>query len=373
MSGCEKVEDIDDHEEDPDPFDVLMQRGTWLRQLRELAMRDEAEREAQQQEGTNASNDCLIHTLADGTTILHYATFLENQRFYDDLKHVDVNYIDYGPFGTGVSAPLLIEQDKSLGKGGICWDAAFILGEYVIDEFISKTKERKELRILELGCGTGVCGMMVAKAAESCCDTAESIETNVEVYVTDLPEILPLLRRNANLNFEQSSIEASPPTEQKRLILRDQAAVRDYISEESAHFTPGEPWTPKYSETSRIVSLHCSVLKWGDATDEDRHKGPFDLILGADIVATLYDPILLADTIDRLCSKSTVVLISFKERLSSIHRQFEQSMTSRFERSVVISDCRSRNSNPAVKILKYCGNHQTSRSCTEHIESYDDG
>jgi hypothetical protein len=38
-------------------------------------------------------------------------TIFGNQRYHDDLKHVDCDFIDF--------QNLIIQQDKSLGKGGL--------------------------------------------------------------------------------------------------------------------------------------------------------------------------------------------------------------------------------------------------------------
>ena len=84
--------------------------------------------------------------------------------YYDDLKHANINYIDYGHVGkkrncdvvggnngggcassTSTAAwdfsdgengggRLVVDPRKRLGKGGLCWDAAFVLGEHVINQ-----------------------------------------------------------------------------------------------------------------------------------------------------------------------------------------------------------------------------------------------
>ena len=94
---------------------------------------------------------------------------------------------------------LLVEQDKALGKGGLCWDAAFILGEYLIynanNTWRKRTRTRTATKIIELGCGTGLCGMLLAKGiiAAGCGSndsSSSSLGGAVEVALTDLHELL---------------------------------------------------------------------------------------------------------------------------------------------------------------------------------------
>ena len=48
----------------------------------------------------------------------------------------------------------------------------------------------------------------------------------------------------------------------------------------------------------------------------------YDLIIGADIVASLYDPVALANAIYSLAGKHTKVYISFKGRAEEYHDAF---------------------------------------------------
>ena len=107
----------------------LMNRGEFLRQLREMELADQAERDKhaitleettpsqstrQQQQGED-----VIYTLANQKKVLCYDSFLKHQRYYDDLKHVDCQFIDFGIIGNNSGGRLVMEQDKSLGKGGL--------------------------------------------------------------------------------------------------------------------------------------------------------------------------------------------------------------------------------------------------------------
>lgn len=291
-----------------DAFDSLMRKGEFMRRLRELELQDEAERAAQ--EDSCESNDSVTTTSA-GQQIFIYETFLAHQRYYDDSKHINYKYIDYGTLGT--STPLVIEQDHRLGKGGLCWDAAFILGEYV--ENVLKSNPLLHTKtFIELGSGTGLAGLMVAKAL------------NVHVTMTDLPELMSLLQRNISRNLPRKASDTKDLDE----------VYWEYMGGESGR------------RDSR-GSASASVLCWGNKEQEASH-GTFDVILGADLVASLYDPYALADTVFHLCHNSTKVYISFKERQTEYHVMFETAMRKRFTKLEILSP-QSRNANPGVRII----------------------
>lgn len=294
------------------PADRLLRRGDLLRKLRELEEQDEAERAIQASIDEDSLREDFTR-LSTGDTVLRYESFLDNQRYYDDLKHVDHRFVDYGKFDT--QSPLLVEQDKRMGKGGLCWDAAFILGEYVIDRF-KEEKPDKPINAIELGSGTGLAGLIVAKALPG-----------AVVVLTDLPELMPLLTRNIELNFGS----------------RDE--LRDHVNP-----VLGEYLAKDHSNGEVRGSATASVLRWGDK-EQEMSFGTFDVVLGADVVATLYDPIALSETIAQLSHSRTVVYVSFKERLSSVHRQFESAMKAIFAVVDFVHPKNGRNHNPDVRIL----------------------
>jgi hypothetical protein len=303
--------DEDDDDDDDDTADPMLQRGQVLRELRAMEQQDEVERAHSLSSDTDATLAPVTTTLPNGETILCYESFLAHQLCYDDLKHVDHKFIDYGDFKT--ETRLVIEQDKSLGKGGLCWDAAFILGEHIV-QTIKDTP--LPIRAIELGCGTGLCGLIVGKAV-----------SNAHIVLTDLPELLLLLTRNVARNFNERTNEKS---------LEVAGASERVIQNNPNNGFRG--------------SVMASVLCWGNLEQEAQH-GKFDIVFGADVVSTLYDPIALAETISNLSHSQSIVYVSFKERLSSIHRQFEESMHERFGTIEILQPRTSRNLNPEVHIL----------------------
>lgn len=178
---------------------------------------------------------------------------------------------------------------------------------------IQATKAERTARLIELGAGTGICGLLIAKNVP-----------HVAVSLTDLPQLQRLLSRNAN-----------------RLLF---GHGNDLDLKEFA---------PSTREFDLQSSVEVFELDWAD--DSGSH-GTFDVVLGADVVATLYDPVALAQSIHRLCHAETLVYISFKERLSSVHRAFESEMERLFSKVRVIDNITdgktlSSNHNPDVHVL----------------------
>jgi len=381
-NGNEAEEEEEEEEEPPEPFFQLMNRGNYLRQLRMLAEADEMERsslpeEDEMQGSYGAIGSCVggvvvgveekkeecSHDVATNTTatainnnkascqaqevqqisnkhrLLSYPTYLSHQRYHDDLKHVDMHYIDYGVIPSALltgdamednGGKLIVEQRKRLGKGGLCWDAAFVLGEHVIaveEEWNAKSASKadeesngddgecfsKKTTVLELGAGTGLCGLMIAKA------------TNSHVTITDLPELEGLMLDNVLRNFGSGGDA--------------EAEVERDLDLPSLTTHDGKA---KGTVTSR-------VLRWG--VEEDYGGAPFDVIVGADIVASLYDPIALAQTLHDLSGPNTKIYISSKARLDKPHQEFDAEIDRLFESVKRVKEPKSRLKSPNVFLI----------------------
>ena len=348
------------HEHDDEPLgiaDAMMRRGDHLRMLRMMAEQDEAERARERavndddaeagrhHSGGGCSSSSLLPleqdeydvlpTSSGGSKILRYDSYLRHQRYYDDLKHVDYHYIDYGDIHRA-GGHLVIRQQKSLGKGGICWDAAFILAEHLIacqEEWKvekrgldknSNGSDTPQTTLCELGAGTGLSGFMVAKACQS------------HVFVTDLPELLDLMKENYEMNFVDGKCDGSGGTEAEE----GNSLLRQKFG----------------SELSKSQgTAEAKVLRWG--VESDYEGAPFDVVFGADIVASLYDPIALANTFYDLCGPESKVYLSYKGRLDEPHLLFEAELKRLFSRVERIEppNIYSRNKNPGVCILKAWG------------------
>mmetsp|Transcript_2362 Transcript_2362/g.4722 ORF Transcript_2362/g.4722 Transcript_2362/m.4722 type:complete len:451 (-) Transcript_2362:59-1411(-) len=382
----EHDDDDDDDDDDVDTaFRQMMNRGSYLRQLRLIALEDERERQAaathnQVIHGNNSrvnyddDVDCEekkeeydeslpsffscndVTSLHDvvaqekmmedkvrilpttNEKVLDYNSYLAHQRYYDDLKHIDIKYMDFGNIanasGDVDGGRLIVEQRKSLGKGGFCWDAGFILGEHVIaheeewntavvgdgDDNAAATSSASPPRIVELGAGTGLTGLMIAKATES------------DVVITDLPELEGLMEDNVRRNFGG----------ERRL--EDDDVVGD--SDASSSMTSS---TAARDRSAAGGTVSSRVLRWG--VEEDYLGAPYDVIVGADIVTSLYDPQALARALHALSGPGTRIYISGKARLDRPHEEFDAEMERLFERVERIWEPSSRLRSPDVFII----------------------
>ena len=342
------------------PFEQLMNCGSYLRQLRHLALTNEYERQAKnyaesvrhypdagffceekkEEEHDDIMSASIATTVAAShveeledsihilpTTkekVLDYNSYLAHQRYYDDLKHIDIKYIDFGNITNAANngddsdgGRLIVEQQKRLGKGGFCWNAGFILGEHVIahegEWNANNHVQHTPPRVVELGAGTGLTGLMIAKATKS------------HVVITDLPELKELMNDNIRRNFGGGGTNDA-----------------SFIDEYSNKLITYDDKRAKGTITSR-------VLRWG--IQEDYQGAPYDVIIGADIVTSLYDPVALAQALYALSGPNTKIYISVKARLDKPHEEFDVEMERLFERVEKIDKPSSRLRSPDVFIV----------------------
>ena len=233
----------DENDNDHDNYDAceeLFRRGEMLRKLRQLEREDEELRQQQQQvdnddkEGSSSSSSSSISSsIVENSNTLCYKKYLKNQGgIYDDYKHVNFQYVDFGTIddasGDDIDSNnnsnnnnnnnssitksqqqqshLIIEQDRRLGKGGFIWDAGFILAQSVLrmeereKEWLFPTS--RQHRVIELGAGTGVTSLMIARSYPSS-----------KVHLTDMPLLQPLLEKNCKscTNATHSVLEWGKP------------------------------------------------------------------------------------------------------------------------------------------------------------------
>jgi hypothetical protein len=157
------------------------------------------------------------------------------------------------------------------------------------------------------------------------------------VTLTDLPRLLPLLESNVAMNFCPIRLDGTGGTD---------PILRDYLLCRCA----GAPGLASDS-SGRICAR---ALEWTESPpSDDGEPSSFDVIVAADAVASIYDPAALACTIHRLSHPGSTACLSFKERLSSVHREFERKLAALFEDVQVLppSAHASRNRNEDVRIL----------------------
>lgn len=157
------------------------------------------------------------------------------------------------------------------GLGGVVWDGSILLC-YLLDSIDVHTLQ--SMRILEFGCGAGLCGLLAAKIG------ADVILTD---RVTDLVEMN----------------------------------------------------TQSIKQTSRIpLNISIIPLDWSDQSSYEHDFGNLDLILGAEIACLLQQQDYLLSLIDSLClsSSRSVILLTF-DGLSNTHpmSKYEAAILDKFK------------------------------------------
>ena len=189
-------------------------------------------------------------------------------------------------------AAITLATQASVGVAGVVWEAAKVLSRVILSHpaevGLARTKASAtpaRLRVLELGSGTGICGLVVAAAASSSVLEAESdgyTRSTVErVLCTDCEAALPLLRSNVIRNTSGSG--------------------------------PSAPIAASVAVESAELDWVTFALKMGaegdDSGGDDKSpsiaRDSWDLILGADCT---YDTTLrpyLAHLLGKLLSRAT--------------------------------------------------------------------
>ncbi|CAM9536576.1 unnamed protein product, partial [Hapterophycus canaliculatus] len=92
---------------------------------------------------------------------------------------------------------VIIQQDVA-DVGSIVWDAEIILAHYLDQAYGSRLSG---MRVLELGAGTGLAGIVAARLGAS-------------VVLTDQSKLLPTLMKNARANAWDLEVgQSRPPTD----------------------------------------------------------------------------------------------------------------------------------------------------------------
>mmetsp|Transcript_28893 Transcript_28893/g.29251 ORF Transcript_28893/g.29251 Transcript_28893/m.29251 type:complete len:322 (-) Transcript_28893:266-1231(-) len=310
---------IDEEEMKADDGGALVMNRDRLQELLQILKKEEEVRYLDCKKSDNesqSSDDDLILENDDGSTTLVYDSYLEHQKYYDDMKHIDVNFIDFGQLAEGTEN-LVIEQKKDLGKfgkGGMCWDSGFILFEHLvsIESTWNSSLEgvmngfTRPVRVVELGSGTGVTGLALAKS------------TYCHVVATDLPDVAELIHKNLVRNFYSCD--------------------QNFSSEEK--------------KTDNVMSrgtAEVQVLRWG--VEDDYIGLEADILIGADVVTSIYDEDALLKTITALSSVYTKVYLAYRSRITEQRKSFETKLK-HFYRNVCCTKPSSRNRHPDIFIFE---------------------
>uniref|UniRef100_A0A3P9HTH0 EEF1A lysine methyltransferase 3 n=1 Tax=Oryzias latipes TaxID=8090 RepID=A0A3P9HTH0_ORYLA len=169
----------------------------------------------------------------------------------------------------------------NLGVAAAVWEAAVHLCRFLEDQSVNL----KGMRIIELGAGTGLVGILAARLG-------------AEVTLTDLPLALPQLQANVSANTLSSGWPSTEPA--------------------------------------------VLPLSWGE--DHLNFPSDWDLVLGADIIYLPETYPLLLKTLAHLCKSGAVVYLSSKMRREhGTHIFFEEYLPSRFHVMLIHRDEKQNN------------------------------
>ncbi|ORY35866.1 putative methyltransferase-domain-containing protein [Naematelia encephala] len=180
----------------------------------------------------------------------------------------------------GLNNDVRLLVDAGPGCGGIAWPAGEVLSRYLAYRHEHDPDKLKGRTIIELGSGTGLVGIV-----------AGMLESTANIWVTDQPQLLDLMRSNAEINIPGSS------------------------------------------------NVHVSELNWGEDIPENVPAKEATLVLAADCV--YFEPAfpLLVHTLCLLAplGKEIEILFCWKKRRKADKRFFAL-LKKHFDQEMVMDD-----------------------------------
>ncbi|KAJ3233192.1 Platinum sensitivity protein [Chytriomyces hyalinus] len=174
-------------------------------------------------------------------------------------------------------------------SGTTVWEGGVALARHLAAESAKKKVDMKGKSCIDLGSGTGIVGIVCAKLG-------------AEVLLTDIdhPAILAILTKNAGQNILSSKSNSNS----------SDSAINPTLAEAAGTATilPLE-----WDSPARIPSEIAS-------------KGPFDIIVGADVVYSMETVVKLVDTIEALSDRRTDIWIGHEHRDPRVSAHFLELM-----------------------------------------------
>ena len=152
----------------------------------------------------------------------------------------------------------VVQQDKAVGIGGVAWQACLALG-HALDRDRGLFPHPAPARVLELGCGTALCGL---------CAWLLGAE---EVVVTDSADCRSLVERS---------------------ILETRESL---------------------PEGAELGAIRYAPLRWGQPTPAEV-AGEWDLVLGSDLTYNEEDHSVLLRTLRDVCTERSRVVLAHQRR-----------------------------------------------------------
>jgi Lysine methyltransferase len=274
---------------------------------------------------SNTDDDVVEHDVSDIFFQLANAPLVS---FRLSSRVRDINDNCNSDRGGNTKGEVVIEQDvKGAAQkhtGGIVWETAYLLLEYLIHQiqllskrgvgdncieqrsnvfsFLQKelslgimnddaavASESRPCTIVELGAGCGMLGLTIHKTLEMTLDTHNTIKTGIlpwRVILTETAEVMHNLERNYHRNFRasnQTSSASSSPSQSVSICELDWINYREHCQEAG-------------------IAAHS-----------------VDLVVGTDVVFSTRFVEPLLRTMEYLCHDMTVMILCLQERCPDSH------------------------------------------------------
>lgn len=166
-----------------------------------------------------------------------------------------------------ITPDIVVHATQNIDSGSCIWDASLVLASYFANPKRFSSDFWRGKRVLELGAGCGVTGIVMA-------------HLGANVVLTELADELKLLQKNVDQN----------PI----------IATSDNSTENGKH----------------VGSVTTKEYFWG--SDPSHLEGPFDIVIAADCVYELQLFDMLAKACSDVCSKDTKAYFCIEHRWSDV-------------------------------------------------------
>jgi len=247
----------------------------------------------------------------------------------------------------------MIHQDPSGkwagGVGSTIWDAGIVLARYFEHQVNEGSDCFEDVSILELGSGTGLCGLVLA-------------HLGARITLTDRGMSMDLLKHNVQCSIPYSArLAKNKDNKPPKVKLRE-------LSWGDALYTTTQDSASQISNISSVSSdskssrrnggpngstKSCCTVESDVEVDPDRAgvEETFDIVVGSDIVIwpELFQPLI--DTLLKVTHADTDVYLSYEERKTQVTEQFFNLLKLSFSYEVIpIEDLHPEYQDQGIKI-----------------------
>ena len=180
-----------------------------------------------------------------------------------------------------VPPPPPVPSDRLGSVGLVAWQCGELLATFLLDQARRIGAGWHGVRVVDLGCGTGIVGIAMALAGAS-------------VTLTDLAHVLPLAEANAKVNCERHGVSALPETKEHAWGDRETGQSLRHPSPPDLITASGEPSCCVRHDMSDLYFISPSFV--------------LDVLYNPSYYSALLDSLML------LCAPHTLVYIAWKKR-----------------------------------------------------------